>query len=118
MSYYMDVWKKMFQISGRSRRMEYWMFHLLSIPINLVVFLLTFKMLGILGIILFVIFMTAATIAGFTCMIRRLHDTDRTGWLCLLYFVPVVGWIVLLIFMFLDGTKGENQYGPSPKENT
>jgi len=47
--------------------------------------------------------------------IRRLHDTGRTGWWILIAFVPIVGGIILLIFMVLDGNPGENKYGPDPK---
>ena len=47
--------------------------------------------------------------------IRRLHDTGRSGWWCLIGLVPVVGGIVLLVFMCLDSTPGANAYGPNPK---
>jgi uncharacterized membrane protein YhaH (DUF805 family) len=47
--------------------------------------------------------------------IRRLHDTDRTGWWCLIGFVPLIGAIVLLIFFLLDSTPGTNRFGPNPK---
>ena len=47
--------------------------------------------------------------------VRRLHDTSRTGWWLLLVFLPLIGAIVLLVFMFLDSTSGTNEYGPDPK---
>ncbi len=47
--------------------------------------------------------------------VRRLHDTDRTGWWILIGFIPVIGAIVLLVFMLLEGDSGDNQYGPNPK---
>jgi uncharacterized membrane protein YhaH (DUF805 family) len=47
--------------------------------------------------------------------VRRLHDTDRTGWWILLGFIPVIGGIVLLVFYVLEGTRGPNRYGPDPK---
>jgi uncharacterized membrane protein YhaH (DUF805 family) len=45
---------------------------------------------------------------------RRLHDTDRSGWWQLLYFLPVIGWIVLIIFCAEPG-KPNNRYGGSPQ---
>ena len=42
---------------------------------------------------------------------RRLHDTDRSGWWWLLYFLPVIGWIVLLVFWVLPSTPGQNRFG-------
>ena len=44
-------------------------------------------------------------------MVRRLHDTGRTGWWVLIGLIPFIGWIVLLIFALLDST-GDNEYGP------
>jgi uncharacterized membrane protein YhaH (DUF805 family) len=48
-------------------------------------------------------------------MFRRLHDTDRSAWWLLLIFIPIVGWVVILLFNCQDGTPGENRFGPDPK---
>jgi uncharacterized membrane protein YhaH (DUF805 family) len=47
--------------------------------------------------------------------IRRLHDTNKSGWFYLLNFVPLVGPIILLVFYLTEGTRGPNEYGPDPK---
>ena len=47
--------------------------------------------------------------------VRRLHDQDKSGWMFLLIFIPFVGPLILLVFMFLDGTRGPNRFGPDPK---
>ena len=47
--------------------------------------------------------------------IRRLHDTDRSGWWWWIWLVPCVGPIVLLVFMLLDSTPGDNRFGANPK---
>ncbi len=52
---------------------------------------------------------------GIAVAIRRLHDTDKSGWLLLIALVPFVGAIILLVFMILEGTNGPNQYGPAPE---
>lgn len=49
--------------------------------------------------------------------VRRLHDTDRTGWWVLLNLIPF-GGLVLLVFYLLDGTAGPNGHGPDPKGRT
>jgi uncharacterized membrane protein YhaH (DUF805 family) len=46
--------------------------------------------------------------------IRRLHDTDRTGWWVLIWLIPLIGWIVLLVFYLQRGDAGENRFGPPP----
>jgi uncharacterized membrane protein YhaH (DUF805 family) len=47
--------------------------------------------------------------------VRRLHDTDRSGWWVLLDLVPVIGPLVLLVFTVLDSQPGANRFGPNPK---
>jgi uncharacterized membrane protein YhaH (DUF805 family) len=47
--------------------------------------------------------------------VRRLHDTDRSGWWILLNLIPIVGALIVLIFTCLDGTPGDNRFGPNPK---
>ena len=61
------------------------------------------------------IYYLAVLIPSLAVGVRRLHDTDRSGWWLLLSLIPVIGWIVLIIFFVLDSTPGENQYGPNPK---
>ncbi len=63
---------------------------------------------GLLGLALFL-----PTIA---MTVRRLHDTNRSGWFVLINFVPVVGGIVILVFTCLDSEPEENVYGNNPKK--
>ena len=46
--------------------------------------------------------------------IRRLHDTNRSGWWILIGLIPLIGWIVLLVFYLQQGDAGENRFGPPP----
>ncbi len=48
--------------------------------------------------------------------VRRLHDTGKSGWMLLVAFIPIIGFIWLLILLISDSTPGENQYGANPKE--
>ena len=60
----------------------------------------------------------AVLLPSIAVTVRRLHDTDRTGWWILLGFIPIIGGIVLLVFYVLEGTRGPNRYGPDPKATT
>ncbi|MDY7220132.1 DUF805 domain-containing protein [Denitrificimonas sp. JX-1] len=53
---------------------------------------------------------------SFAVSVRRLHDTSRSGWWLLIGFFPIVGFIVLLVFMLQNSHSGSNQYGDAPKE--
>jgi uncharacterized membrane protein YhaH (DUF805 family) len=48
--------------------------------------------------------------------VRRLHDTGRTGWWLLIGLIPLIGFIVLLIFYLQEGDQGENEYGAPPAD--
>jgi len=62
-----------------------------------------------------VIFALGALVPGLAVLWRRLHDTGRSGWWVLIGLVPLVGVIVLIVFLATDGTPGDNRYGPNPK---
>lgn len=118
MNWYLEVLKKYAVFSGRARRKEYWMFVLINILISVV---LTGIAVGI-GIaddkgnnILSTIYSLAILIPSIAVGVRRLHDTDRSGWWLLIAFVPCIGGIVLLVFAIQEGTNGENEYGENPK---
>lgn len=116
MKWYIQVLKKYAVFSGRAQRMEYWMFTLFNVIIAFVLGFIegTFSpannsdLLGNLYT-LGILFPTLAVAA------RRLHDTGKSGWWQLLWFIPIIGWIVLLVFLVRDSDEGDNQYGPNPK---
>jgi len=120
MNWYLIALKKYAVFSGRSRRKEYWYFYLFYI---LFIFVLTFidVMIGTydavaeIGLIggVFVLFMLIPLLAT---SVRRLHDTDRSGWWLLIALIPLIGAIVILVFTLQDSKPGENQYGSNPKE--
>ena len=112
MGWYLMVLKKYTEFTGRSRRKEYWMFVLFNFIIMIGLAIIE-GILGILGI-LSMLYGLAVLLPGIAVSIRRLHDTDRSGWWLLIGLIPVVG-LVLLYFMVLDSTPGDNQYGVNPK---
>ncbi len=70
----------------------------------------TWILLGLLCLWSLIIFIPALAV-----VIRRLHDTDRSGWWILISIVPLIGMIVLLVFYVSEGTRGPNRFGPDPK---
>ena len=112
--------KRYAEFTGRSRRKEYWMFVLLNSGIFIVASILddiagTNGMIaGVYGPITVVVEL-ALLVPSIAVSIRRLHDTDRSGWWLLIGLVPIVGGIVLLVFMVLEGTHGANRFGADPK---
>lgn len=106
--------------SGRSRRMEYWMFVLMQIGISIVTSLVD-NIIGLGGVVfgfygpLTTIILLALIVPGIAVGVRRLHDRDMSGWFLLLGFVPIIGGLALLVIFLLEGTNGPNKYGPDPK---
>ncbi len=118
MNYYLAVFQKYAQFNGRSQRAEYWYFSLFNFLIILGINLLNiflYPRLGInLGFIGF-IYSLAVVIPGSAVTIRRLHDIDKSGWMILISFIPIIGAIWLLILTIRDSEPGDNKYGPNPK---
>ena len=112
--------KRYADFSGRSRRKEYWMFVLFMI-IAAVVLSLIEGMLGMSGMVggiygpLTTLFILAIIIPSLAVQVRRFHDQGKSGWMVLLGFIPLIGGIIVLVFMCLEGDRGDNEYGPDPK---
>lgn len=114
MNWYINVLKQYVVFNGRARREEYWMFTLFNIIIMVCLVVLE-GMLGNESGILSTLYSLAVFLPSLGVCIRRLHDTTRSGWWVLISLIPVVGAIVLLIFMIQDSTPGTNIYGANPK---
>jgi uncharacterized membrane protein YhaH (DUF805 family) len=120
MDWYIAVIKKYAVFSGRSRRKEYWYFVLFNILISIGLSVIDAVLgtdnaepgTGLLG----GIYSLAVLIPSLAVLVRRLHDTNRSGWWILIGLIPVIGWIVLLVFVVEDSNPGQNQYGPNPKD--
>jgi uncharacterized membrane protein YhaH (DUF805 family) len=101
------------QFTGRSRRAEFWWYALAGLIIG-VVFNVLIAIASIFWVV-YVIYGLAVLIPGLAVAIRRLHDTDKSGWWLLIGLVPFVGIIVLIVFWATDGLPQPNQYGASEK---
>ncbi len=119
MSWFVEALKRYAVFSGCSRRKEYWYFVLFVVIISIVLSSID-TIIGAYdrstGVgLLSGIFSLAVLIPGIAVAVRRLHDTDRSGWWILLGLIPIIGTIVLIVFYVQDSTPGTNRYGPNPK---
>lgn len=113
---YLDGMLRYFEISGRSTRLQYWMFFLVQAPLFAIAVLIDIKLLGGLAnpreprlpVSLFLSFVHA--VPGITVQVRRLHDIGRTGFWLFLYLVPLVGPLVLLYWSVCASEPGRNGY--------
>ena len=112
MNWYLEVLKKYADFDGRAHRTEYWMFFLVNFIIAIVLNVLASQ--ASIFSILAVIYSLATLIPGIAVAIRRLHDTNRSGWWLLIAFVPLIGAIVLIVFFIQPSHPASNQYGPVP----
>lgn len=118
MDWYLKVIKNYFGFSGRARRKEYWMFALLSAVISIALGIVdaiigSAGSIGVLGLL----YTLAVLIPSLAVSVRRLHDTDRSGWWLLIGLVPLIGAVVLLVFLASEGTRADNRFGADPKSD-
>jgi len=120
MNWYLKVLKEYDDFNGRARRKEYWMFILFNIIFAVIALILDFILvIAIEGIgygPLYGLYALAMLIPGLAVSIRRLHDVGKSGWMILIYLIPLIGAIWLFVLMVTDSNPGENQYGANPKE--
>ena len=101
--------KKYFVFQGRASRSEYWWFQLIVSPSYFISTIIENEIgYFFLGITLFTL------IPAISAGVRRLHDTNRSGFFLLISFIPFIGGLVLLFFLIPKGTKGKNRFGPDP----
>ena len=101
--------KKYFVFEGRASRSEYWWFQLIVSPSYFISTVFENDIAYIfLGITLFTL------IPAISAGVRRLHDTNRSGFFLLISFIPFIGGLILLFFLIPEGTKGKNRFGSDP----
>jgi len=111
-NWYLAVVKNYVGFGGRARRKEYWMFALFNFIFIAAIYAID---LAIGTSIPYILYTLAVFIPGLAAAFRRLHDTGRSAWWLFIALIPLVGAIVLLVFLVSDSAAGENQYGPNPK---
>jgi uncharacterized membrane protein YhaH (DUF805 family) len=101
-----------FNYQGRASRSAYWWFALATFIVYLILDIILVRAIGGgAGIALYYILALGIFVVSLSLAVRRLHDTDRSGWWALIALIPFVGSIVLLVFACLSGTPGPNRFG-------
>lgn len=121
MDWYIKALKNYINFKDRARRKEYWFFVLFNVIAGIVLGIVD-NMTGTLnqetgygllsGIYSLLVFLPALGVS-----VRRLHDTDRSGWWILIAFIPIIGALILLYFFVSDSQDETNSFGPNPKGN-
>lgn len=116
--------KRYSDFTGRSTRTEFWMFQLVYVVLFLFIFLVVsvgvsepdvgFTAFGFLTLLFGAVALLGLVVPLLAVEVRRFHDQDKSGWFVLLNLVPYVGPIIVLVMMMIEGTSGENAYGPDP----
>lgn len=124
MHWVLRPWRQFFNFSGRAPRREYWLFQVQLIVLYVGMLLAagalgerfpsdaTYEVVGGASIVAVLFYFIASLSSG----VRRIHDHDKSGWLFLLSFVPLLGWIFFLIMGLTPGTAGDNSYGRDPRD--
>lgn len=103
--------KKSVVWEGRASRAEFWWFELAQALI-IIAALIIDQIIGTMFI--YIIAAIALILPSIAVLVRRLHDTDRTGWWYWIQLLPLIGLIVILVFTLTGGDEGDNKYGPNP----
>ena len=87
--------RKYVNFAGCASRSEFWWWVLFTVIVTLVFQRVSYGLSAA--------FSLATLLPNIAVGVRRLHDTNRSGWWLLLYLLPVIGWIVLIVFWVEPG---------------
>ena len=103
--------------NGRAKRPEYWWFVLFLFVAQILLIVVSFLMAIILNVFsgFLILLLSLATIFPLLAAgSRRLHDMNKSGWMQLLWLIPILGWIYLIYLLAQPSDAGDNQYGSPP----
>ncbi|KVM85768.1 DUF805 domain-containing protein [Burkholderia stagnalis] len=114
-----SVFNQYARFDGRARRAEYWYFALLTFIVSIACQLVTMvgrseNTIALLLAIAALLVSLALIVPSLSVTVRRLHDIGRSGWFLLIALIPIVGGIILLVWMCSRGNNGPNRFGPDP----
>ncbi|MGO3322422.1 MULTISPECIES: DUF805 domain-containing protein [Psychrobacter] len=101
--------------SGRARRKEYWYFVLVQMGLVIIAMILDAIIFNSEIGLFYIVVALGLFLPGLAVTIRRLHDTSRSGWWFLISILPLIGSIILLVFLASDTKLEINQWGPPAK---
>jgi len=110
--WYIRALKKYAVFTGRARRKEYWMYTLVNC--------VALAVLTVIGraahtTVPYLVYTAAVFLPSVGVLVRRLHDTSHSGWALLLFFIPLVGIVLFLVYTCSEGDRGQNAHGLDPK---
>jgi len=124
MYWFFTVMNKCAHFDGRSRRKEFWIYELVNFVLMFVFFIggdvafgTNVHPDGVEAALYFpfALYILVSILPSLSVTVRRLHDTGKSGWMILLCLIPIIGGIIVLVFMALDSDPEPNRYGPNPK---
>lgn len=123
--------KRYADFEGRSRRMEDWMYQVFTMMVYLVCGMIMLAGLPWsemdtnpdsapgpvfwVGLGMTVLWYAFTFVPDIAVTVRRFHDQDQSGWMYAIRFIPYIGMLVVMVFMFIDGQRFTNRFGPDPK---
>ena len=110
MKYYIDFWKRAFDFKGVASRPQYWFAVLINFVVILVLSLIFGASESTEAITVSDVYAIIVLIPCISISVRRLHDQNRSGWLYLINLIPVIGSIIIFIFMLLGTVKVNNRW--------
>ncbi len=116
MDWYLKVLKQYTRFNGRARRKEYWMFALVNTIIIILIAIVDTMLFGQQTPVLRLIYNFGILLPSLAVAVRRLHDIGKSGWWILINFIPLIGFIIFLVFTIQDSKPGRNRFGRNPKE--
>ncbi|MFT6607760.1 MAG: uncharacterized membrane protein YhaH (DUF805 family) [Halocynthiibacter sp.] len=108
------VFSKYVTFTGRARPAEFWYWVLFTMSASIALSIIDAVIIGGGNQLFSPLFSIAVFLPSLAVAVRRLHDTDHSGWFYLLIFIPIIGWIILIVFYATEGTRGDNRFGPNP----
>jgi uncharacterized membrane protein YhaH (DUF805 family) len=116
MNWYLKVLKEHYlDFNSRARRTEFWIFTLINILISWGLSLLDFVVGTTFFTLISTIYSLLVFIPSIAVSVRRLHDIGKSGWYYLLVFLPIIGWIWLIVLFAMEGENKPNEWGENPK---
>jgi uncharacterized membrane protein YhaH (DUF805 family) len=96
--------------NGRAARPEYWWFMLALLVVSII--------LNMVSSTLGMLFSLATLVPSLSAGARRMHDIGKSGWLQLIWIIPLLGWAVMIYWLAQAGNAGDNKYGPAPADTS
>lgn len=112
MEWFLKGLKNYATFEGRARRKEYWMYTLFYVIFGVALMVIE-ELTGIL--FLYAVYSLALLLPSLAISVRRLHDTGRSGWWVWIGLIPIIGSIILLVFLCQDSKENQNKFGENPK---